>query len=176
MDYTQNIEEKEGSVDDLVNYLLYNDNKIYLEISDKSQEDNLNSNDIFNFLTELFFKIIEKKYGIYTLYDLNKYDFEQNELDYILNKFNLINIKIIIEEKEEKDEDHNCFKFDTLYEYLSKIKLTEQNYINSDNNTNNNTDNNTDNNTEIKQKTLEDYKYIFYNSDKIHYLKFKYNI
>ena len=62
MDYNnENIEEKEGSVDDLVNYLLYNDNKIYLEISDKSQVDNLNSNDIFNFLKEIFFKIIENK-------------------------------------------------------------------------------------------------------------------
>lgn len=170
MDYNnENIEEKEGSVDDLVNYLLYNDNKIYLEISDKSQEDNLNSNDIFNFLTELFFKIIENKYGIFTLYDLNKYEFEQNELVFISNKFNLININIIIEEKPEENEDYNCFKLDSLYEYLEGIKLTEQNY--SNNNINNNT-----NDISTMQKTLEDYKYIFYNSDKIHYLKFKYNV
>ena len=86
---------EEGNIDQLVDYLIYNYDKISLEILDKDNEDYImNNNDIFNFLTDIFIKILEKRYNIYDLEELNNYEFNDRIIEFIKNKFLQLGIKI----------------------------------------------------------------------------------
>jgi hypothetical protein len=100
---------EEGNIDELVDYLIYNYDKISLEILDKDNEDYImNNNDIFNFLTDIFIKILEKRYNIYNLEELNDYEFNDRIIEFIKNKFLQLGIKISLM------SSNNSTNFDNL--------------------------------------------------------------
>jgi hypothetical protein len=89
------MDNKEGNIDELVNFLIYNHSKIYLEILDKENEDYvMNNNDIFNFLTEILLKIFEIRYNVINLEELNLFTFNDAIIDFIKTKFLQLGIKI----------------------------------------------------------------------------------
>jgi hypothetical protein len=107
---------EEGNIDQLVDYLIYNYDKISLEILDKDNEDYImNNNDIFNFLTDIFIKILEKRYNIYDLEELNNYEFNDRIIEFIKNKFLQLGIKISLM------SSNNSTNFDNLPNELPSL-------------------------------------------------------
>jgi hypothetical protein len=107
---------EEGNIDELVDYLIYNYDKISLEILDKDNEDYImNNNDIFNFLTDIFIKILEKRYNIYNLEELNDYEFNDRIIEFIKNKFLQLGIKISLM------SSNNSTNFDNLPNELPSL-------------------------------------------------------
>ena len=104
---------EEGNIDELVDYLIYNYEKISLEILDKDNDYYImNNQDLFNFLTEIFLKILDKKYGIYDLEELNNYQFTEGSIEFLKNKFLQLGIKISL------ISSNNTTNFDNLPDNL----------------------------------------------------------
>jgi len=143
---------EEGNIDELVDYLIYNYDKISLEILDKENDNYImNNQDIFNFLTDIFLKILEKKFYIYDLEELNNYEFTDNIIEFIKNKFLQLGIKISL------ISSNNQTNFDNLPSNLPDLE-DEPEYVEDRN----------------KNKNLEDYKYFFKNKGENFQLSFYY--
>lgn len=143
---------EEGNIDELVDYLIYNYDKISLEILDKDNEDYImNNNDIFNFLTDIFIKILEKRYNIYNLEELNDYEFNDRIIDFIKNKFLQLGIKISLM------SSNNSTNFDNLPNELPSLD-DDTEFIEDKN----------------KNKNLKDYTFYFKNKNYNCQLSFDY--
>lgn len=143
---------EEGNIDELVDYLIYNYDKISLEILDKDNEDYImNNNDIFNFLTDIFIKILEKRYNIYNLEELNDYEFNDRIIDFIKNKFLQLGIKISLM------SSNNSTNFDNLPNELPSLD-DDIEFIEDTN----------------KNKNLKDYTFYFKNKNYNCQLSFDY--
>ena len=137
---------EEGNIDELVDYLIYNYEKINLEILDKDNDYYImNNQDLFNFLTEIFLKILEKKFGIYDLEELNNYQFTEGSIEFLKNKFLQLGIKISL------ISSNNTTNFDNLPDNLPNNlpDLEDEPEYVEDKNDN---------------KNLEDYKFFFKNN------------
>ena len=133
---------EEGNIDELVDYLIYNYEKISLEILDKDNDYYImNNQDLFNFLTEIFLKILDKKYGIYDLEELNNYQFTEGSIEFLKNKFLQLGIKISL------ISSNNTTNFDNLPNNLPDLE-DEPEYVEDKND----------------NKNLEDYKFFFKNN------------
>ena len=133
---------EEGNIDELVDYLIYNYEKISLEILDKDNDYYImNNQDLFNFLTEIFLKILDKKYGIYDLEELNNYQFTEGSIEFLKNKFLQLGIKISL------ISSNNTTNFDNLPDNLPDLE-DEPEYVEDKND----------------NKNLEDYKFFFKNN------------
>ena len=103
---------EEGNIDELVDYLIYNYDKISLEILDKENDNYImNNQDIFNFLTDIFLKILDKKFYIYDLEELNNYEFTDNIIEFIKNKFLQLEIKISLISSNNQTNFDNLPRF-----------------------------------------------------------------
>ena len=143
---------EEGNIDELVDYLIYNYDKISLEILDKENDNYImNNQDIFNFLTDIFLKILEKKFYIYDLEELNNYEFTDNIIEFIKNKFLQLGIKISL------ISSNNQTNFDNLPSNLPDLE-DEPEYVEDRN----------------KNKNLKNYKYFFKNKGENFQLSFYY--
>ena len=143
---------EEGNIDELVDYLIYNYDKISLEILDKENDNYImNNQDIFNFLTDIFLKILEKKFYIYDLEELNNYEFTDNIIEFIKNKFLQLEIKISL------ISSNNQTNFDNLPSNLPDLE-DEPEYVED----------------RDKNKNLGDYKYFFKNKGENFQLSFYY--
>jgi len=143
---------EEGNIDELVDYLIYNYDKISLEILDKENDNYImNNQDIFNFLTDIFLKILDKKFYIYDLEELNNYEFTDNIIEFIKNKFLQLGIKISL------ISSNNQTNFDNLPSNLPDLE-DEPEYVED----------------RDKNKNLEDYKYFFKNKGENFQLSFYY--
>ena len=143
---------EEGNIDELVDYLIYNYDKISLEILDKENDNYImNNQDIFNFLTDIFLKILEKKFYIYDLEELNNYEFTDNIIEFIKNKFLQLEIKISL------ISSNNQTNFDNLPSNLPDLE-DEPEYVED----------------RDKNKNLGDYKYFFKNNGENFQLSFYY--
>ena len=108
---------EEGNIDELVDYLIYNYDKINLEILDKDNDNYImNNQDIFNFLTDIFLKILEKKFGIYNLEELNISQFNESSIEFIKTKFLQLGIRISL------ISSNNSTNFDNLPSNLPDLE------------------------------------------------------
>ena len=88
-------EEKNGDITSFIEYLIYNNSKIYLEILDKDDDNyTMGPNDVFNFLVDVFLGIMEKRYGVGSTDELNEFEFNERIIEFITTKYLQIGVKL----------------------------------------------------------------------------------
>jgi hypothetical protein len=118
-------EEKNGDITSFIEYLIYNNSKIYLEILDKDDDNyTMGPNDVFNFLVDVFLGIMEKRYGVGSTDELNEFEFNERIIEFITTKYLQIGVKLTFCNEDEIDLEtiENATLKDFVYMFVNDNK------------------------------------------------------